>query len=118
MKPITKTLKLTKKQYFETHLNIVNSLLPIKLTEKEIEVLGIFLTIPKDFRFTQPGKKIVRDKLNISHQGLSNYLIVLMKKGFIVKNKKDEYIMLPFLECASNEQTYNFKIVDYETSQS
>ncbi len=54
MKIIEKSLILPKDKFFEKHLAIINPLLPIQLTYKEIQVISTFLTVEAEIgkRFT------------------------------------------------------------------
>ena len=111
-KPITKTLSLDRIDYFQTHLSIVNCLIPVKLTPKEIEVLACFMsftgTLAED-RFSTTGKKIVRETLQISHQGLSNYMKYLSDSGFLIEtNGRTE--ILPLLQPNIDQQVYMIKL--------
>lgn len=113
MKPIVKTLKLGKIEYYITHLSIVNSLLPVKLTPKEIEVLAWFMSFDyfEKERFGTTTRKIVRAELNISHQGLSNYLKSLTMKKFLVEREYG-FDILPVLFPAKDQQTYMLKLIN------
>ncbi len=114
MKPIVKTLKLDKIEYYITHLSIVNCLLPIKLTPKEIEVLAWFMSfdgILAEERFGTTARKIVRKELKISHQGLSNYMNTLTTKQFIIEEGKG-FKILPFLHPDQQEQAYSLKLIN------
>jgi DNA-binding MarR family transcriptional regulator len=116
MKPIFKTLKLDKIEYYVTHLSIINCVLPTKLTPKEIEVLAWFMSFDGDIardRFGTTAKKIVRESLNISHQGLSNYMKSLSDKKFLLEQNGNTSI-LPLLHPDKNEQTYFLKLINFE----
>lgn len=113
MKSIVKTLELNKIEYYFTHLSIVNAVLPVKLTPKEIEVLAWFMSFEGDLatdRFGTTARKIVRESLEISHQGLSNYMKSLVSKRFLLENQ-DSYQILPILQPDKNEQTYMLKLI-------
>ena len=45
MKIISKSLDLSREEYFKKHLLIINPLLPVQLTDKEAEVIAAFMTI-------------------------------------------------------------------------
>lgn len=114
MKPIIKTLKLGKVEYYNTHLSIINSVLPVKLTPKEIEVLALFMSLDfKVERFGTSARKIVRQELDISHQGLSNYLKSLTMKGFLIE-KEGDYEILPILFPAKDQQSYMLKLINLQ----
>ena len=48
MKIIQKSFKLPKQQYYKKHIEIINTFLPVQLTEKEIEILSSFLSLDKN----------------------------------------------------------------------
>jgi hypothetical protein len=56
---------------------------------------------------------MVRDKLFLSHQSLSNYIINLTKKGFIKEeeDESDNLTLLPILFPNDKEQVYLLKII-------
>lgn len=115
MQPIQKTLKLNKEKYYETHLAIINSLLPIKMTDMEIKVIARFMSFRGDIaaqRFGASAKKIVKEQLDLSSAGLSNYMRSLTEKGFLIK-KADDIVILPILIPAQEEQVYMFKLINF-----
>lgn len=70
--------------YYKTHLDLVNILLPKKLTNKEVEILSHFMNERMDVHaFGATSKKIVREKLNLSDSNLSNHLRRIAPKGII-----------------------------------
>lgn len=87
MKIIEKSLSLPKDKYFEKHLSIINPLLPIQLTNKEIEIIASFLSVETEIGseniFSTLGKEKVRNSLKLSHAGLSNYIKNLKEKKVI-----------------------------------
>jgi len=112
MKEIKKLLKLSGIQYYQMHLSIINCLLPVKLTPKEIEVLSCFMSLTGDisrYRFGPSAKKIVMATMKITPAGLSNYMTSLLEKGFL-QQTGDEITMLPILMPENGEQTYLFKL--------
>lgn len=120
-KPITKVLNLTKAQYYETHLSIINGLLPVRITPKEIEVLSRFMSFngelsEEENRFGTTARKLVKQDLNISDAGLSNYLRTLTDKGFLFLGKdglKDLSIN-PILVPDPDSQEYRFLLTNTE----
>ena len=116
MKEIRKALKLDKSGYYETHLSLINCLLPVKLTPMEIKVLAAFMGLEGDiaqYRFGPSAKKIVMASFtpNLSPAGLSNYIGSLTEKGFLIKSG-DITNILPILIPESNEQLYHFKLIN------
>ena len=116
MKPIGKTLRLEKIDFYTTHLSLINCVLPVKLKPKEIEVLSHFMAFehdPEVARFGSDNRKIVRNRLNISHGGLSNYINSLREKNFLT-GKGSAVEVLPLLRPDNNVQTYMFKLINID----
>src|SRR5688572_10048753 len=117
MNPIKKELRLSKHEYYEKHLSIVNSMLPIKMTEMEIKVLSRVMALEGDIaihRFGPTARKVVKESLGITTAGLSNYLGEkgsLIEKKFLMKNG-DMIDILPILIPEKNEQMYMFKLTN------
>lgn len=113
MGKIFKALKLNEVDYYTKHLEIVNSMLPVKLTPKEIEVLGNFMSLKGDIvdkdRFGTSARKIVKERMNLQDGGLGNYIKSLKDKKFIVE-KDGQLDVLPFLKITDDVQVYMFKI--------
>ena len=112
METIKKFLKLPPDKYYIKHLEIINPLLPIQLTPKEIEVLGNFMSlegeIAEEDRFGTTCRKVVKDKLNLSDGGLGNYIKSLKDKGFIITIENDKMDILEFLKAENSIQKYMF----------
>lgn len=117
MNIIRKTLKLSKEEYFKRHLLLINYALPVQMTAKEAEVLGLFISFEGSIAvdpFGTTGRKIVKEKLGLSAGGLGNYLKQLKAKGFIVE--KDGILeVLPVLIPNIKEQGYQFKLIANES---
>lgn len=114
MPQIQKRLNLPKLKYYETHLSILNCILPKKMTPKEIEILAHFMSLEGElttYRFGPTGKKVVMRLSQISVAGLSNHLTSLLEKGFLVKNG-DIIEFLPILIPEEKEQIYLLKLVN------
>ena len=110
---IKKELSLGAIEYYNTHLQLINPLLPVHLTPKEIEVLATFMSftgILAEDRFGTTAKKKVKEKLNLSNAGLSNYMRALKDKGFI-----EDDTILPILFPENGHQEYYFKLKNYES---
>lgn len=118
---LKKIMTVPREDFYVTHLSIINSLLPVKMTPKEIEVLGIFMAIDTEkigqSRFGAVGKKIVKDRLKISSGGLGNYLKSLRDKGFIYYTENKDLAFLDILEADPTSQTYLFKIIKEEEAE-
>lgn len=113
MEIIRKTLTLNKEEFYKKHLFLINYVLPKQMTPKETEVLAAFMSLEGDIAkdpFGTSGRKIVREKLNLSAGGLGNYLEQLKKKGFIVVNNKELEILKVILPN-NKQQGYQFKLI-------
>jgi hypothetical protein len=111
---IQKSILEKGRNYYSKHLEIVNTFFPIKLTPKEIELLGAFMNIDnpiaKEDRFNTIFRREVKKDLNLSDGGLSNYLTSLQKKAAIKENKKGVLYINPILFPRDDFQFYQFKL--------
>ncbi len=116
-KVLRKILRLPRGEYYKTHLQIVNALLPIKLTTKEIEVLAAFMSLDGDIakdRFGTSARKIIKKDLKLSDGGLGNYLKAFKEKGFVITQDELGDIVNPILSVQQDEQNYMVKLVNLE----
>lgn len=122
METLRKIVQLSKLDYYETHLSLLNCLLPTrkdkpndgKLTPTEIKVLAAFMSIEGElaqYRFETLGRKIVKEKLNLTSAGLSNYTGNMEKKGFLISTENSTTIW-PILVPDQDEQMYMFKLIN------
>lgn len=115
MKPIVKVLRgLSPQEYYQKHLQIVHNFLPAQLTNKEIEVLALFMSLKGELaeqdRFGTQCRKVVMRKLSLRPGGLGNHLRALEDKGYISKQGK-VYRIVPFLiPSGESRQGYQFLI--------
>ena len=115
MKPIKKHKILDKDEYYQTHLSIVNCMLPIKMTNMETKVLASFMCFSGDFakdRFGPSARKIVKKELGLSSAGMSNYIRTLKEKGFLLEREDKELEILSILFPQDKEQLYIFKLTN------
>lgn len=115
MKIIQKSYKVKNDDYYKLHLTIINAVLPVKLTDKEIKVLASFMSLEKSLikedNFNSVARKQVKDKLGLSPGGLSNHLKSMINKGFLSKNEITKRITIKeFLLPEDKIQGYQFKI--------
>ena len=115
MKVVQKLFNVSHDKYYLLHLTIVNAVLPIKLTDKELEVLSSFMALDKsiteDFYFNPVARKRIINKLGLSTAGLSNHIKSMIDKGFLIKNNITGNITIKeFLLPENDGQGYNFKI--------
>ena len=113
MGKIFKTLKLDREAYYETHLNVINSMLPVKMTPMEIKVVAKFMELDGDIakdRFGTTGRKMVRESLELSSAGLSNYINSLKNKKFL-RDIQGKLQILDLLFPERNIQEYHLRFV-------
>jgi DNA-binding MarR family transcriptional regulator len=83
------------------------------LTNKEIEVLALFMSLKGDIadqdRFGTQCRKMVMAKLGLKPGGLGNYLRALEEKGYISKKGK-QFEVNPFIVPDPQRQGYQFLI--------
>lgn len=130
-KSVKKTVRLDNNNYYETHLSLINNVLPepARMTPTEIRVLARFMALKGDlavYRFGPTAKKVVMAELNLSAQGLSNHLGNIRDKDLIYdirdKNVVHDTIYIttisPILFPDEREQVYNIKLInkDNETT--
>ena len=114
---IKRVIKLNKEEYYKRHLLIINNLLPeelklVPLTNKEAEVLAAFMSLEGDISkdpFGTSGRKMVRNKLNLSAGGLGNYLEIFKNKLFLVEDNKELKIP-PFIIPSHTAQEYQLRL--------
>lgn len=114
-----KVKKVSEKKYYESHLHIVNVLLPIKMTPTEIKVLSRFMMLKGDIaesRFGATAKKMVKKDLKLSSAGLSNHLKHLNDKGFIT-TKDNVTEILSILIPDEDNQEYSIRLKINESTK-
>lgn len=114
MPELMKVLRLSRLEYYETHLSFINCILPKKMTPMEIKVMASFMSLEGDiaqYRFGPSAKKIIMNQLNLSPAGLSNYIVALTNAGFL-KKIGDVVTIRPLLVPEENQQMYHFKIIN------
>lgn len=119
MKLIQETLRLSSVEYNKKHLEIISSLLPTNLTATEIKVLACFMALDKSIieedMFNTYARKVVREKLGLSHGGLGNHLKSMIEKFVLDKNKiTGKITMKDFLIPQDRVQGYQIKIIKDE----
>lgn len=112
MRSINKVMKLDEVEYYRKHIKIVSAFLPVRLTEREIDVLSQFLSFRGEFandRFGPSQRKIVMRRLGMKPPNLSNHLKSLRKAGIIKEGK----IIDHFVPSETN-QVYKFHLINGE----
>lgn len=121
MKVFKKLVQVEEKEYFKKHLEIIGSVAPLNLTEKEIEVLAEFMAAPstliEDDMFNTLVRKLVMRNMNLSSGGLGNYLKTMTKKSVLLKSKIGRITINPSIIPADDNQMYQFKIMKYEPNK-
>jgi len=115
MKALSKTLQLENEAYYLKNLEIINTVLPVKLSEKEIEILSLFMTYENNIngdRFSSIIRKEVMKKLSLSPGGLGNHLASMINKGHLVKTLENRIQIKPYLFPNPNEQNYHFRLIN------
>jgi len=115
MKALGKTLQLENEDYYLKNLEIINTVLPVKLSEKEIEILSLFMTYENNIngdRFSSIIRKEVMKKLSLSPGGLGNHLASMINKGHLVKTLENRIQIKPYLFPNPNEQNYHFRLIN------
>ena len=115
MKVISKIIEVSKDEYYFKHLSILNTLLPVSLTVKEMQVLATFMAedyeLIKDDMFNSFVRSRVMQTLKISHGSLSNYLRSMIIKGFLNKHSVTNKITVQeFLIPENIQQGYRIKL--------
>lgn len=122
MKIIQQSKMLEEKDYFTTHLEIINPFIPNKLTEKEREVLGMFMSFTGNLaekdRFATSFRKDVRKELNLSPGGLGNYIKAFKDKEVITEGLDGVLTIKAYLFPENKEQFYQFKLVKEDEDSS
>ena len=117
MRVLKKVSNLNSTDYYETHLSLINCLLPVKMTPKEIKVVAQFMMMKGDITndlFGSSARKIVKDKLGISSAGLSNYIRELTKKNFINPDKNE---IRDILIVHEDSQRYEFTLNNIDNNE-
>ena len=93
---LTKSIKVKPKDFYRSHLNIVNAILPEdkKLTKPELSLLSVVIAYSNDYfkenPFCTEARRAIRKELEISHQTLTNRINTLLDKSILYV--KDEVI--------------------------
>lgn len=127
MADIKKALELPKLDYYETHLSLINCLLPkhgigildqkeisLRLIPMEIKLLASFIMlegVTDEYRFSPQAKKTIMKQLGLSPAGLSNYLRSLTNKGYLIEVDGSLRIWNK-LQADKEQQLYMFKLIN------
>lgn len=117
MNSIKKVLSLNREDYYTKHLQIVNTLLPVQLNKKEIEVLSLFMSMynPEYGMFNSVTRKKVMERLQLSSGGLSNYITSMTNKGFLQRNTISGIVKVrDFIMPDNKGQEYIIRVTNNE----
>lgn len=114
MNIIRKGLKVPMTQYLDKHLTIINQMLPRPLTPTQLKVLAAFMSLDGDlakYPFSTTGRRVVREKLDMTSQAMYPHLEGIKSKGLIEGHgKSDAYPIRSFLFPNREGQLYQFKL--------
>lgn len=113
-KALIKTITVSdQKELYIRHFQILNAILPVKLTDMQMQVLAEFMLEPVEYRFGTDARRKVSARLKLSRAGMSNYLKELALKGFLVKSTgTNKYaINETILPVSEDSCAYAFKLV-------
>ena len=117
---IQKSLVEKGANYYSKHLDIINTFFPVRLTPKEIEVLGEFMAkdnpLAENDRFNTVFRKEVKKSLRLTDGGLSNYIRTLRDKAAIKEDENGVLYVNPILFPNDVIQGYQFKLRKDEKS--
>lgn len=116
-KVLRKVLRVSRHEFYRIHLQIVNALLPVKLTPKEVDVLAAFMSLDGDIatdRFGTSARKIIKKQLKLSDGGLGNYLKSFKDKKFVLYSDGGSDYVNPVLNVSEEEQNYMIKLINLD----
>lgn len=122
-------MKVSKKKiitegldYYIQNLNLINTLLGIGMTEKEIAIVAHFLNLPYNVKLEgfldTYSKKLIRENLNLSNAGLSNYIKNLTMKKVLDRDEETGRVSInPQVIPEEGWQGYQIKIENSESRE-
>lgn len=118
MRIIQKMRNVSREEYYETHLAVINPMLPVRLTDTERRVLAMFMIEQVDHVMLNPfspeGRERVMAKLGMNKTALSNHISSLVRKGFLRRREERGFIEIhSFVIPEPNGQGYQFKLQWY-----
>lgn len=115
---MTIPIKTTEAGYFKLYLQILNPIL--KLVDKEIEVLSVFLDVyqknisnPKinQYLFSTQTLKSIREHLKMDVHSFNNYKYSLRKKKMFINNTINPVILKGITPNGINNQEITYKFI-------
>lgn len=105
---------LDRVTYYQTHLLVISPFLPVEITPKEREVLGLFMSFEGDLakvdRLGTSFRREVKTRIKppMSSGGLTNHITALKEKGLIYETLNGTLAIREYLFPDENQQGYQF----------
>lgn len=116
MKKVSKTLALGGIKYYQAHLRIASSVMPVTPTNRELDILAAFLQhVSEGAVITREARKAAIEDLGISESNLANFVKRMATRKLIVPfldGDQKKYRVHPVLVPDPESQEYSFKIVN------
>lgn len=112
--------RLNKKEFIPKYLKLINVILPLPLTNKELEILSAFMELEGDLvendRFGTQARSYVREKFGFkTHSNLDNYIKYFKNKGVIFSDRNGKLQINPKISIPKNEKevelTFSFSLL-------
>jgi DNA-binding MarR family transcriptional regulator len=100
-----------KEKYCQLYIEVINLLVPVRATQREIEVLSCIAS--HGVKLNKDSRKLLMKDLNLSESNLSLIVKSLYEKGFISKKGK-EYGLKNFVIPPSNNVQFIIKVQQCE----
>ena len=106
----TLQVQVNEGEYISSFLQILNGLL--KLTDKELEVLRVFLSVnPKDPNGPEFKTRVVKDSGMKNVAVLNNYIKKFRDKGILISNESGVNMYNPILDPDNFRKGFCIKFV-------
>lgn len=107
----SKTVVVDSYRFYRIHLEILNVLLNVKLSEREMDILAAFFSLDeKDiagYLFSTQARKEAKKKLGgMSSGNLANHIRSLIEKGFLKRGDNNVIEYQDFLKPETDAQGY------------
>lgn len=106
---LRKTMVESGVEYYKQHLRVLNIMFPVKMTEREMEMVSWWM---KEGGGVLSGGVRVRimEEMGLSRSGLSNIVGSLRGKGFI-RGSDEGLVMFDKLKVGRDEQGYVIRLI-------
>ncbi|MBQ1668378.1 MAG: hypothetical protein II063_10425 [Prevotella sp.] len=109
---LRKTMLESGVRYYEQHLRVLNIMFPVKMTERELEMLSWWFEAGGGV--LDSGKRSdIMAAMGLSRSGLSNIVGSLKAKGFI-RESGEGLVMFGKLAVGEYEQGYVIRLIKGE----